>query len=1545
MKPRYKLCLLVLGLFVLAALVCFPAAEASRGVTQQKGQKGKAQKQKAGPKRDVDIDLPGKEDADEREVEADDPDLPRQLRGKINEEEYLRARTEYFMTKLGMEPGKPYSPALREQAVKQMKAQEARQQRLFSQQSSPFAPLLSATTWTNIGPYPIPNGQTSGVVQAVSGRTISIAIHPTNPDIVYVGTAQGGLYRSTNGGTTWTQLFNNADSQVIGALALAPSNPEILYVGTGENGQCGSGCYAGVGVYRVDNASTTADLTGPINPLRNYNDATNAPVSANVFTGRSISKILVNPTDPSIIFVGTASAIVGNPQQTPQGNFLPPLGIRGLYRLANATGPAAGVTATKLTVSATNCFDTPCTGNLSVLDLAYDGNDATGNTFVCWLRPTTGTEGGVYRTTNALTTATFTNTLLQTSTANARGEIASVTIAGTTTMYLANGESSTGRIRRSTDGGQTWSAILAGASGFCGGQCFYDIAIAIDPLNASIAYVGGAAGTNILRRTTDGFATAANTPSRQTGLHADDHVIAVANAPNNNIVYDGNDGGIWRSTDSATSWTSLNNSTFSATQFQSISNHPVDRWFSIGGTQDNGTNFLQPNAPALPAAGWTHADFGDGGYARIDQTAGGNVNAVTMYHTYFNQTNNLIGFARVSNVSCATDGNWAFKGVGAGVFTNACGDIEGANGITATDTVLFYAPLELGPVAGSTGQTVYFGTDRLYRSINRGDTVTVVSNAGAPAALTAGVPITTVGISPTDDACRIVGLNNGSVFATTTGGAIGAAMTNVTPPGMAATRAVGRVIIDPNDHFTAYVAYGGQFGLSGIPTINHIWKTTNLNAGTPTWTATANGIPDVPVNALAVDPDNSNDVYAGTDIGVYKSTDAGATWNPFGLGLPKMAVFEMAIQDPFRILRIATHGRGFWEIRIPGIAAPSPGDLLISEFRVRGPNGANDEFVELYNASGAQLTVQSADASAGLAVAASDGAIRCTVPNGTVIPAGGHYLCVNSVGYSLASYPAGDGTTATGDATYTTDIPDNAGIALFNNATPANFTMANRLDAVGSTSEANTLYKEGTGYPALTPFSIDYSFYRDNCGKQGSITSAAPCSRGIPGDTNNNAVDFIFVDTNGTSAGAGQRLGAPGPENNSAPLVKDGSSVVPSLLDSCAAATASPNVERSFTSDPPNNSTFGTVDVRATYTNNTGASLTRLRFRILDQTTFPAPSGTADLRARTSTDLMVNVDRPPCGSGTSSVLVHGTTLEQPPNSPNGTAFNGSLSAGSVTQATPLANGASIDVRFLLGIQQTGTARFCVASETLPDSGSQVYCFNGTVADCGGITCPANVVTNSGPGQNSAVVTYPAPTANGSCGTINCSPASGSTFPTGTTTVNCTSTAGPACSFTVTVRPPRYWSTTGSTGTTDEDSIAIVGHDDFAVQLKDTLTGTATVRYNITAVRGISSFCPATTSTVNVRFRNSDNTGANAQVKFEIHRTNILAGGNDIIFTFNSNGLGAGSAFTTASMAPNIDFDFSNYIYWIEATIYRNDPGLFADLGSVEIYESAGTPCP
>src|SRR5262249_39598488 len=168
-----------------------------------------------------------------------------------------------------------------------------------------------------------------------------------------------------------------------------------------------------------------------------------------------------------------------------------------------------------------------------------------------------------------------------------------------------------------------------------------------------------------------------------------------------------------------------------------------------------------------------------------------------------------------------------------------------------------------------------------------------------------------------------------------------------------------------------------------------------------------------------------------------------------------------------------------------------------------------------------------------------------------------------------------------------------------------------------------------------------------------------------------------------------------------------------SRLDTCTPMLASPNKVRDFTTDPPNNSTFGTYEIRRTWTNLTGVSLTRLRFRIVDISTFPSISGVADLRARTSPDTTVIVDRPPCGTGTSSVPVRGTTLEHPPlQSAAGGGFNATLSVGAVTSGTPLAYGASIDVRFLLGIEQTGTARFCVTPETLPAVYADTFCFVG-----------------------------------------------------------------------------------------------------------------------------------------------------------------------------------------------------------------------------------------
>ena len=120
---------------------------------------------------------------------------------------------------------------------------------------------------------------------------------------------------------------------------------------------------------------------------------------------------------------------------------------------------------------------------------------------------------------------------------------------------------------------------------------------------------------------------------------------------------------------------------------------------------------------------------------------------------------------------------------------------------------------------------------------------------------------------------------------------------------------------------TAYVT------LDGYGTPSHVWKTTNLAGGGGTFAAASTGLPDAPVNAFAVDPLNSNYLYAGTDIGVFNSIDGGATWNAYGTGLPRVAVFDLNVHKVSHKVRIGTHGRGAWEI---AAAANFPNSILLT---------------------------------------------------------------------------------------------------------------------------------------------------------------------------------------------------------------------------------------------------------------------------------------------------------------------------------------------------------------------------------------------------------------------------------------------------------------------------------------------------------------------------------------------------------------------------------------------------------------------------------------
>jgi hypothetical protein len=389
------------------------------------------------------------------------------------------------------------------------------------------------------------------------------------------------------------------------------------------------------------------------------------------------------------------------------------------------------------------------------------------------------------------------------------------------------------------------------------------------------------------------------------------------------------------------------------------------------------------------------------------------------------------------------------------------------------------------------------------------------------------------------------------------------------------------------------------------------------------------------------------------------------------------------------------------------------GTFIISEIRTSGPAGLGDDFVELYNNTDSPLTVAASDASAGYGVfkmgtnCNATPVLIATIPNGTVIPARGHYLLVGSQ-YSLANY--GGAGAAAGDQTLTSDIESDRNVGVFNTADVNNLSTVTRLDGVGfgTNSDGVTtgvcdLLREGTNLPPVSGSNTEHSFFRKECDYNGTGCNV----NGTPKDTNDNNADFMFADTQGTFiSGVPQALGAPGPQNKTSGIQRNSTIVMP-LLDSSLPASAVPNRDRTFTPNPPM-APNGVLSIRRRIQNNTGGDVTALRFRVVDITTFPSPGGgQADLRATTSSNTSISnvhdtttcVDRTAGTASNCTVTVRGTTLETPPNQPNGGGFNSSLRVDLTgLPGNKLAANQSVEVQLAFGVVQGGHFRVLVNVE-------------------------------------------------------------------------------------------------------------------------------------------------------------------------------------------------------------------------------------------------------
>jgi hypothetical protein len=391
------------------------------------------------------------------------------------------------------------------------------------------------------------------------------------------------------------------------------------------------------------------------------------------------------------------------------------------------------------------------------------------------------------------------------------------------------------------------------------------------------------------------------------------------------------------------------------------------------------------------------------------------------------------------------------------------------------------------------------------------------------------------------------------------------------------------------------------------------------------------------------------------------------------------------MRSPFRPFLLLTAALLFGvALSAPEVKAQTilPGQVLISEFRLSGPNGPSDEYIEFYCNQDADCDVSNYNVDS---VDPASGSFAVALPAGTIIPARGHLLLGDDTAYSLTSYATLDliaSIEGGGDF-----FIDNEGFQL---RTPDDELIIDSVGFAGGTNEP--VFVEGTGLERATSRPADQYAY---------VRKMGTASGGIPQDTDNNANDFVLVSVTGTphpGITAPPVLGAPGPENVNSPLTFNNSSLAGTLVEPGASQGAPPNRVRTGTGNS------GTLSIRRSITNNTNQTVNTLRFRVVDITTLNSPvvyQQQAQLRLVTSGDAETFTN-----SQGRTVVIKGTVLqfddgETQPDQPNGGGLN---SSASVDVGVGLAPGETIDVQFLLNIVQTGTFRFYVNVEALTNSG-------------------------------------------------------------------------------------------------------------------------------------------------------------------------------------------------------------------------------------------------
>lgn len=803
---------------------------------------------------------------------------------------------------------------------------------------------ITMSSWTPIGPQPT----SSAFFGLTSGRVNALAVDPcdTTGETIYAGAAQGGLWKTTNSGATWVPLTDNQPSISSGSIALDPlpgdctgGHTGAIYYGTGEENFAFDSFY-GAGVLISHDGGTTWVKDNTFVTVTSATPSTITPTNP-VEAGPFIGSIAVDPATSGagqVLLAGIEG--VGSPINS------------GIWRSTDS-----GADWTRV-IPTSNTSNFPGANDYGT-GVAFDPTDATGKTVYaalgipfCASNPCdqAGDEeldNGVYKSTDSGVTW-MRLTALDTAAGNAgfsAGDYGRITIAtgpavtagkpGELIVSVADINTDSSNLLAvflSKDGGITFTALPTPA--FCDSQCFYDMAAIISPANPQLIVLGGGpsaegAGVSspcgnfpanegisaVIVSTNDGQNWTDVSCDNATGtfIHVDTHAFAFdpnLNSTTGGTFFVGNDGGVWGSTNvtsspGSQSWLDLN-STLNLTQFYpGNSIHPSNPEVGFAGAQDNGTQMFSGEL------NWADTDAcGDGGWTAIDPSTPSTVYAACedVGQVGILNKNQLDGVA-------GPDGtNWT-------VLDTPAMDSDNAN---------FVPPLVLDPAAPG---NLYFGTYRVWQSTNGGISWNIASPDLTGATTNSGCGggacvVTTLSVAPKSSNTVYVGTDIGRIWTSTnvlSASPTFAEIDGANTPG----RVVTEVLASPANPSVIFAAFSGFSGFSDM--VGHLFETTN---GGTQWTDIschtsdcgspgASDLPNTPVNDVVVDPNDltNNTLYVATDVGVFVTTDGGTVWSELASGLPHVECTSLKLNNTARVLRVGTHGRGDWDLQLPGLPA------------------------------------------------------------------------------------------------------------------------------------------------------------------------------------------------------------------------------------------------------------------------------------------------------------------------------------------------------------------------------------------------------------------------------------------------------------------------------------------------------------------------------------------------------------------------------------------------------------------------------------------------